>query len=120
MGLDLIELDFRIEKRFGVRIGIEEWERAALGRVPFDLTAAEVTGVVDEALRRAGMSPAVPRPAREAASRRVLDYAVSEHVVAPVDDVWAEVRNVIAATGSVPAVRVVPSSWLRGDLGMEF
>ena len=119
MGLDLVELDFRIEKRFGVRIGVEAWERAAVGRVPFDLTAAEVTGVVDAALRRAGMSPAVPRPAPEATSQRVLDYAVSEHVVAPVDDVWAEVRHIIAATLRVPAVRVDPTSWLRRDLGMQ-
>lgn len=119
MGLDLIELDFRIEKRFGVAIGIEAWERAAGGRFPFDLTAGEVARLVEEALGRIGRSPATPRRALGVTGLRVLDYAMTQGVQAPVDDVWEEVRNIIAATLHVPAVRIGPQTWLRRDLGMQ-
>jgi hypothetical protein len=119
VGLDLIELDYRIEKRFSVRIGIDAWERAAAGRIPFDLTAADVTRLVADALDREGISLSIrPDGARPTSGPPVLNYATND-LRKPIDNLWEEVRDIIAATLRVPAVRVAPGSWLRRDLGME-
>ena len=119
MGLDLIELDYRIEKRFGVCVGIDAWERAGAGRIPFDLTAVEVTRLVAETLEREGISLTIePENAPVNPAPPVLNYA-RDDVRKPIDNLWEEVRDIIAATLRVPAVRVEPRCWLRRDLGME-
>ena len=95
MGLDLIELDYRIEKRFGVCVGIDAWERAGAGRIPFDLTAVEVTRLVTETLEREGISLAIePENAPVSPAPPVLNYA-RDDVRKPIDNLWEEVRDII-------------------------
>jgi hypothetical protein len=122
MGIDFVDLNFRIEKRFGVSPDFSLWEEVVAGRSKFDLTAGEVCDVVERCLsaRRARLAA----EAHDAAAGAVLPYQPpSEKPWMPQEpfegDVWPAVKEVISATLSVPAVRIDRDTWLVRDLGMS-
>jgi acyl carrier protein len=121
MGIDFLELTFRLEKRFGIELRIGVWEdvvRRQLGR-KFDITAGEVSDVVTAQLnaQRGGKGSARDVTLRPGP---VLEYRSTAGDRAGYEgDPWPAVRDVIAASLSVPADKITPESWLRRDLGME-
>ncbi|HEY2585228.1 MAG TPA: hypothetical protein VGI81_05640 [Tepidisphaeraceae bacterium] len=121
MGIDFLDLTFRLEKRFGIELRFTVWEdliRDRPGR-KFDVTAGEVCQVVTAELnkQRGGKGTARDVTLRPG---RVLEYrSVAGDRGGYEGDPWPAVRDEIAATLSVPAEKITPESWLRRDLGME-
>ena len=121
MGIDFLDLSFRLEKRFGVELRITVWEEVICRRLgkPFDISAGEVCAVVAaqlEAARRAAR--AVQKPAER--EGKILEYRSAAGAWSGFEgDPWLTVRDEIAATLSVPAEAITRESWLRRDLGME-
>jgi acyl carrier protein len=121
MGIDFLDLTFRLEKRFGVELRLTAWEeliRQRPGR-KFDLTAGEVCQVVTAQLnaQRGGKGSA-----RDVTLRGgpVLEYqSTAARRGGYEGDPWPAVRDEIAGALSVPADKITPDSWLRRDLGME-
>lgn len=121
MGIDFLDLTFRLERRFGIELRVAAWEdviRRRLGR-KFDITAGEVCEVVTAQLnaQRGGKGSARdvtlrPGPVLEYQSTGVKRGGYE-------GDPWPAVRDEIAETLSVPADKITPESWLRRDLGME-
>ena len=92
MGIDLLDIRFRIEKRFGVTLEIGDMECFAANRHPFDITAAELHFLVGAKLQEAGRP--VPRGC------------------------WNGIRLVLAEALCVSPHKIKPESWLVKDLGM--
>jgi acyl carrier protein len=92
MGIDFLDLVFRLEKRYNLILDTGEWERLTANRVNKDITAGEVQFVVGLALRDVGRP--VPR------------------------SLWNGVRLTLADTLGVKVSRIKPESRLVKDLGM--
>ena len=117
MGMGLIDLSFRLQKRFGIRLDIEQWEQLVAGRKRFDVTAAEVCAMV-EASRAAMRRVLRWRP--DGSGPMVLDYQPSG--IGDADDgeeAWPGVRDAIADAVCVKPERVLRDSWLVRDLGLS-
>ena len=56
MGLDLLDLNFRLEKQFRIRVEAGDWESLGRGRIPLDFTVKELALFVAERLDRARRS----------------------------------------------------------------
>lgn len=91
MGIDHLDLQFQLEKRFGVRFRRAEMFARARRRVPPDTSVGELHEYVCRKLRRLGR-PAPP-------------------------DSWQAVREVVARTLSVKVDEVGEESLLVRDLG---
>jgi len=121
MGIDFLDMNFRIEKRFGVSPDFSLWEERVAGRPRFDLTAGEVCEVVEVCL--SALRARLTAQARDGTGEAVLSYQPSsEKRWMPSEpfegEVWPAVQEVIGATLSVPAVRINRNTWLVKDLGM--
>ena len=115
MGLALVELTISLEQRFGVRLEPEDWERAAPGREPFDVTAGEVCRMVE------GKRRLIRRVLqRQADDRLVLHYQPAGiDSTDDTEDAWPGVRDDIAEAVGVKAEQVTRESWLVRDLGLS-
>lgn len=117
MGLDLIDLEFRLEKRFGIRIDPKHWEHLVAGRPKFDVTAAEVCEMVE--VRRMEMRR-VLRWQPDGSGPMVLGYQPSRSdAVDDEEDAWPGVRDAIAQVLCLKAEAVRPELWLVRDLGFS-
>ena len=115
MGLELVELTISLEQRFGIRLEPEDWERAAAGRQPFDVTAGEVCRMV-EVKRR--LIRHVLR--RQPDGRLVLHYQPPGNKSADdAEDAWLGVRDDIAEVVGAKPEQVTRDSWLVRDLGLS-
>jgi hypothetical protein len=131
MGIDFLDMNFRIEKRFGVFPSMEAWKEviARSGRKR-DLTAGEVCNVVEQFLRQQGrlrtdvdqndpglphgpfMLQYEPRHLPGSGDRR-KKYDWREN------DVWPAVQTVISETLHIPIEQIARDSLLVRDLGMS-
>src|SRR5688500_11164344 len=97
MGADFLDMNLRLEERFGFGIAMESWDDVVKDREKFDVTAEEVLVLVQEkiaAIRRRDAAAA-----EATGGSAVLQYASEEQIKVDADaDVWIEVRDVIAAT----------------------
>jgi acyl carrier protein len=117
MGLDLLDLEFRLEKRFGIRIEYEQWEQLAAGRKKFDATAAEICAIVEA--RRAAKRQ-VLRWQPDGTGPMVLDYQPrGDGTTDDEEETWPGVRDAIAKTLGIKPENVRPDSWLVRDLGLS-
>jgi acyl carrier protein len=125
MGIDFLDMNFRIEKRFGVRPSLDAWmEIVAESGRKRDFRAADICALVERCLQakrnsRSGDQSDPPI----VGNLSVLQYE-SRHRLGSRDfeffgDVWPALREVIAETLSVSVENVKPESLLRRDLGME-
>jgi hypothetical protein len=92
VGVDWLDIRFRLERRFDVRIEHADFDHLR-GRSRADLTAGELFEVVCVRLRSAG------RPVPPSA--------------------WNGVRLELAQALNVSPLGIRRGSWLAGDLGME-
>jgi hypothetical protein len=118
MGIELLDLNWRLQRRFGIRIEWEQWEQLTVGRKPFDATAAEVSAMVEA--RRAAVRR-VLLPAAETSGPMALYYQPSGVGEVADDDepTWPGVRDAIAQALSIKPDLVRPESWLVRDLRMS-
>jgi hypothetical protein len=117
VGIGLLDLTFRLEGRFGIRIDRGQWGELAAGRKPFDVTAAEVCALVEA--RRLAMRRSL-RWQPDGSGPMVLDY--QEAGTGNADDggeTWPGVRDVIAQVVGATPESVRPESWLVRDLGLS-
>ena len=89
MGIDLLDMVFRLEREFGLRVNRED----DLFQRGDDMTAGEVQFIVGVQLLEQGK--ALP------------------------DDFWPRVQRVIAKTLEIPEHQIHPTSRLFDDLGMR-
>jgi hypothetical protein len=92
MGIDLLDIVFRLEKRFDLKIVNADWEDLGAKRKPWDVTAGEVHFLVAAILTEAGRP--VPRSC------------------------WNGVRVCLSGALCVPPRDIKEDSWLIRDLGM--
>ncbi len=92
MGIDFLDLTFRIEKLLGVTLDNDDWFESAKGRARGDMTAGELHFLVGVKLREAELP--VPWSC------------------------WTRVRVAVAETAGVPIHEVKRDSWLCEDLGL--
>lgn len=126
MGLDLLDLTFRLEKHFGIRIGKEDWLQFSGDdeRFPFDVTAGEVWKMVESKVGEGAerIEPQTPPSPDGVTAAPVLSYETPRPLT-PFDGPdtrWHEVRTVIAATLRVPIDKVQRDTLLKRDLGAEW
>lgn len=119
MGIDFLDMTFRLEKKFACRIHHTVWKEAIDRRGGIrELTAGDVCDVIQTYI------PALQARRRSVEEdmkghSRVIEYAASaEGWFNFTGDPWPLVQEIIAATLSVPVDRVQPSSRLVLDLGM--
>ena len=118
MGIELIDLNWRLQRRFGIRIEWEQWEQLTAGRESFDATAAEVCAMVEarrSTVRRVELSGS-------AAPGMVALYYQPRGVGDVADDgeeTWPGVRDAIAQALSIQPELVRPELWLVRDLKMS-
>ena len=124
MGIDFLDMTFRLEKRFGIRMPpMTAWEpRYILGRRGLDLTAWDVAEVVAEQLAIEAARP------RQVPGTVVLEYesasALARRDHSPAElagdaaAVWPGVRDVLCDTLGRHPSDVTPDARLVSDLGM--
>lgn len=122
MGVDLQDLHFRIERRFGVRFDLMAAPGWVIRPGNWDITAGDLCHYLDEV--RAGIGPLPQRVhARRpgAGGSVVLGYESQElppPTAGTLGPSWAGLQEVIAEMLNVPRERVRPESWLVQDLEM--
>ena len=122
MGIDFLDMNFRLEKRFGFRLDWMDAINAAVAeKRKFDPTAGEVCAAVEAGLKARGLTQR--RDARSDATEGkppVLEYASGDDRdwFDGRQDVWEAVREVIAATIQCGVENVQRESRLFADLGM--
>ena len=115
MGLELVELTMTLEMRFGIHLEPEDWERAAAGRQPFDVTAGEVCRIVE--VKRRLIRRVLQR---QADGRMVLHYQPPGiDSTDDTEDAWPGVRDDIAEVVGAKPEQVGRDSWLVRDLGLS-
>ena len=92
MGVDLLDVTFRVEDQFGVKLDNSDWESLFGHRTTFDVSAGELHFLVGAKLGEAGKP--VPRSC------------------------WNGIRLVLAKTLGIPPNRIKPESRLVRDLSM--
>jgi hypothetical protein len=92
MGIDVLDIMFRIEKRFGIRIVGADWTDLVGKRSPPDITAGELWFLVAAKLHEAHLP--VPRSC------------------------WNAVRVILSQALRVPPREIKKESWLIRELGM--
>ncbi len=122
MGVDALDIGFRLEKEFGLRQVTRAWPTAGLlydGRP--DLTAADLAALVTRLLGRTPVTAVDGAVLTPAAGR--LDYesrvgGAWPPVAAYDPAVWPGVCRVLEAALGVTAADIVPQTRLVRDLGM--
>ena len=127
MGVDVLDVCFRLEKEFGLRKVTREWPRQGRlydGRP--DITAGEVAALVTRMLGRTVGEPPVVPPAPVAGGAdgpATLGYESKVGGPWPPPPgfdpaVWPGVCRVLAAALGADPAEIVPQSRLMADLGM--
>ena len=93
MGVDLLDLRFRVEHEFGVDPAGEPLRRIAIQRQPPDITAGELHDLICDLCRAAG----TPVPS----------------------DSWRRLTLILSAVSAVDPSEITKESGLIHDLGME-
>jgi len=93
MGIDALDIVFRIEKRYNVKVDMQDWVELANHRTPGDLTAGELHFLIGASLQESNQP--VPR------------------------SLWNGLRVILAQSLAVSPQKIKPESWLIKDLGMS-
>ncbi len=91
MGMDALDVSFRLEKQFGIKIGRFDWDRIEYHGSPIDTTAGELHDWV-------------------------LCLCDEQKVLAPHSS-WHRVQKVLVEVLGVSPARVKRESWLKRELG---
>jgi hypothetical protein len=97
MGLDLLDLTFRLEQHFGVRLGMDQLRKMLFKHEPPDIRAGELFDFVRGQVPHAG----------------VLDLDVDS------DLLWPLFQRDVADALGVELWEVTKDKWLVQDLGAE-
>jgi hypothetical protein len=95
MGIDLLDINFRIEREFGVRIALRDLVHLVKDDAIHDPTAGELFDLLVRSL---------PEP---------------EDSERTADDRWTRLQSIIAETCGIPASMVKRDARLVADLGCE-
>lgn len=124
MGIDFLDMTFRLEKRFGFWLPPGWCEPIVARREKFDLTAGEVCAAVEARLN--AIRQQAPPPEIRRSDPTILDYESRQTTgvyaetrnLAADTDAWPGTREVIAATLGLNPHDVHKHSRLVKDLGM--
>jgi acyl carrier protein len=116
MGLDFLDVTFRIEKNFNLRISNEDWTALATGRRPPDVTAGELF----ELIRRRRNCRSCEYDLRGHADAGVCpECGRGFNVEAVTDDTqWEILRRLLAEAMGVERDNIRRETLLVRDLGM--
>jgi acyl carrier protein len=99
MGIDILDLIFRLERTFGVKIPRSEFALLALKNEPIDLVAGDLFEYVRRKARLSGV--------------RLLDDETDSHLM------WPLFQKAVSDALGVEPGEVTKESWLIRDLGMS-
>lgn len=126
MGLELLDLSFRIEKRLRVRIAHEDWDSINCEPDWFDVRVGDICRLVEQKLGIDAAEQATPPGEQPAESNPAavltLDYARPDHfqpVPQEAGVIFIIVSECVAAALNVPATKIGRETRLRRDLGMS-
>lgn len=119
MGVDLLDITFRIEKTFGIRMPFNAWlEFAGMNRdqvaaVGFDVTAGQIYDFIVSRLREMpdGLHVPVESPPKSFNPNRPGPWSR--------EDVWDLLRGILVDCLGVDSQVVTPDARLMADLGAE-
>jgi hypothetical protein len=129
VGIDLLDIQFRLEKRFTIRITGPDFDPLFSRRRPPDATAADLAALVLAKLT-AGEGPNPPEEYRShripcmTCARSLYDlprtaYCPHCGTSTTQSQIWVGVRHVLEDALGVPYDDVHPDSLLVRDLGMS-
>ena len=111
MGIDFLDLNFRLEKHFRVKLTPVDLEKLAGNRKPFDLRAGELLACIQA--KRARILPECPNCGYDLTGNT---SGVCPECGLPFSE-WEALRTILATVGGIERETITPESLIIKDLG---
>jgi len=117
MGIDLLDIMFRIEKRFQVQVHPEDWMSMVRDPQSFDVTVGDLFKFIQSRRRLCRECEYDLRGHPSQSTCPECGFAFDFHGCSQQDD-WTELVGLLASALNVEPNGITTDSWLVKDLGM--
>jgi hypothetical protein len=113
MGIDILDMTFRVEKCFAVKLSADDYERVSRGRMPPDISVGEVLDMIRAKGGRVRTCPECSCNVRDCRQPKICPECRSL-----IGD-WDSVRIIIGQVVAIDPDQVARETLLVRDLGMS-